>query len=233
MTTNLPARRSALAAMVAAMMMLAANGVFERTTAAADSESTVQASSISVRTVEVREPIPYETIEKPTNDLRVGTSKTTRPGVPGEAVVTYRVTMQNEREIHREVIERKILKSPVPEIVQVGRSSVTVSRGRMPSRGYFAGRRVLTMIATGYDPSPASNGGYSRTSTGLKIGHGVVAVDPRVIPIGTRLYIEGYGYAVAADVGGAIKGNRIDLGHDSSRGARNIGRRVVRVHILD
>jgi 3D (Asp-Asp-Asp) domain-containing protein len=65
-------------------------------------------------------------------------------------------------------------------------------------------------------------------------GYGVVAVDPRFIPLGTRLYIEGYGYAVAADTGGAIKGSRIDLGISSRRdmsAIRNLHR--VRVHILD
>ena len=65
-------------------------------------------------------------------------------------------------------------------------------------------------------------------------GYGVVAVDPRFIPLGTRLYIDGYGYAVAADTGGAIKGNRIDLGIDSKHDARNIrSMKPVRVHILD
>jgi 3D (Asp-Asp-Asp) domain-containing protein len=91
---------------------------------------------------------------------------------------------------------------------------------------------VLSMSATGYTADPAENGGSSRTATGLRIGKGVAAVDPRYIPLGTRLYIEGYGYAIAADTGRAIKGHRIDLGFDSKRDSNRLGRRKVQVHIL-
>lgn len=91
------------------------------------------------------------------------------------------------------------------------------------------------MKATAYDPSPASNGGSrsGRGSTGLRIGHGLAAVDPNYIPLGTRLYIEGYGYAVAGDTGGSVRGARIDLGFDSRAEVNRFGRRTVTVHILD
>jgi 3D (Asp-Asp-Asp) domain-containing protein len=218
---------------MASAAMLAAFGLPWSWSASADSNRPIADDRISIRVVEEREPIACSTVQKHTTELRTGTTKTLRSGVAGLALVTYRVTVVDDRETAREVVSRKVLKEPVAEIVQVGRAQASRARGKLGSRGYYAGRRVVTMIATGYDPSPASNGGTNRTSTGLKVGHGVVAVDPRFIPIGTKLYIEGYGHAVAADVGGAIKGNRIDLGHDSARGARNIGRRVVRVHILD
>ena len=58
-------------------------------------------------------------------------------------------------------------------------------------------------------------------------------MDPRYIPLGTRLYIEGYGHAVAGDTGSAIKGNRIDLGQDTRYSAEKVGRRSVVVHILN
>jgi 3D (Asp-Asp-Asp) domain-containing protein len=60
-----------------------------------------------------------------------------------------------------------------------------------------------------------------------------VAVDPRVIPLGTRLYIDGYGYATAEDIGGAIKGNRIDLFFESNRDCDRWGLRRTKVYILD
>jgi len=92
----------------------------------------------------------------------------------------------------------------------------------------------LWMLGTAYDPGPISCGASADgiTAAGLKAGRGVVAVDPRVIELGSRLYIEGYGPAVAGDVGGAIKGRRIDLGHDTYEEALAFGRRMVRVHIL-
>lgn len=71
------------------------------------------------------------------------------------------------------------------------------------------------------------------TATGMKAQHGVVAVDPSVIPLGTRLYVEGYGNAIAADTGSAIKGNRIDLCFDTLSECNKYGRRTVKVEILD
>lgn len=193
------------------------------------STSSRSESAETVKKIEQREPIPYPTLRRSSSELRNGTSKTVRAGINGEKQIIYRVTYIGDREVRREVVSQKILRKPVPEIVVIGR------RSYVASRGFFSGRKVLTMIATGYDASPASNGGSrsGRSATGLRIGHGIVAVDPRYIPLGTRLYIEGYGYAVAADTGRAIKGNRIDLGHDSRAAAERVGRRKVIVHILD
>ena len=87
--------------------------------------------------------------------------------------------------------------------------------------------------STAYTSDPAENGGYSTTAMGTAIRYGVAAVDPNVIPLGTRLYIEGYGYARAEDTGGAIKGNRIDLVFGSKSQSNNWGRRTVRVTILN
>ena len=101
----------------------------------------------------------------------------------------------------------------------------------LASRGSLAGARVMTMRATGY--GPGDNGGWGNTTaTGMRPGFGIVAVDPRFIRLGTRLYIEHYGYAIAGDTGGAIKGNRIDLGYNTHYEAQAVGRRNVRVLIL-
>jgi 3D (Asp-Asp-Asp) domain-containing protein len=94
---------------------------------------------------------------------------------------------------------------------------------------------IRVMDATAYYPGPECTGKYSyygRTYTGKKADYGLVAVDPRVIPLGTKLYIEGYGYAEAADIGGAIKGNRIDLCFQTYREAKRFGRKKVKVYIF-
>jgi 3D (Asp-Asp-Asp) domain-containing protein len=67
------------------------------------------------------------------------------------------------------------------------------------------------VYATWYTASSAGGGGVTATGTGVY--KGIVAVDPRVIPLGTRMYIPGYGYGTAADTGGSITGNIIDLGY--------------------
>jgi 3D (Asp-Asp-Asp) domain-containing protein len=73
----------------------------------------------------------------------------------------------------------------------------------------------------------------NRTATGKNPEVGMVAVDPRVIPMGSRLYIEGYGYGRAADTGGSIKGNRLDLFMEDRSQCLSWGRRTVKVYLLD
>lgn len=108
-------------------------------------------------------------------------------------------------------------------ILLIGRSGWTSTRGG------WTRNRVLTMEATGYSEAETSG----RTAMGLHTGYGIVAVDPRVIKLGTRVYVEGYGFAIAGDTGGAIKGNRIDLCFNSYAAAMKFGRRKVVVHILE
>lgn len=102
------------------------------------------------------------------------------------------------------------------------------------SRGGSRENRVLTMVATGYDGCYECNKPYygQPSYTGLPLERGIVAVDPQIIPMGTRLYVEGYGEAIAADQGNAIKGNRIDLFFDSHQEALNFGKKTVQVTIL-
>ena len=89
------------------------------------------------------------------------------------------------------------------------------------------------MEATAYAPFVCGGSKSGRTATGVMAGHGIAAVDPRVIRLGTKLYVEGYGFCIAADTGGAIKGARIDLCYDTYRQAIQFGRRAVTVYVLD
>ena len=98
------------------------------------------------------------------------------------------------------------------------------------SRGMAHYSEAMTMEASAYLPS--DGGGSGITASGMVAQRGVVAVDPRVIPLGTRLYIPGYGDAVAGDTGGAIKGHKIDLCMESYNEAMQFGRRSVTVYIL-
>lgn len=109
----------------------------------------------------------------------------------------------------------------------------------------FAYKNSYVMIATAYDLSYASTGklpgqrDYGITASGTKARVGAVAVDPTVIPLGTKLYIEyadgtgGYGYATAEDTGSAIKGYRIDLFFNTYQECMEFGRRRVIVYVLE
>jgi len=91
-----------------------------------------------------------------------------------------------------------------------------------PAAPAAPGGRTITVSSTGYSLP-------GRTATGLPVGWGVVAVDPAVIPLGTRLTIPGYGEAVAADTGSAVRGNAIDLWFPTLAQARAWGRRAVTI----
>lgn len=99
------------------------------------------------------------------------------------------------------------------------------------SRGIPRYRAAYTMHASAYLPS--DGGGSGITATGIPARYGVVAVDPDVIPLGSRLFIPGYGEAIAADTGGAIIGNTIDLCMESYDEAIAFGRRSVEVYVID
>ena len=90
---------------------------------------------------------------------------------------------------------------------------------------------VMSMEATAYLPTDGSGAGI--TATGVRATYGIVAVDPRVIPLGTKVYIPGYGVALAADTGGAIKGYKIDLCMESYNECMRFGRRNVTVYVLE
>ncbi len=229
MTVNASVHARLAAGALAAMGTLVLGSILSDSPAKAESEKAQPAARETVRTLTQRETIPFQTVRRSDPALRANTSLTVQNGKNGEKQVTYRVIFREGAEVRREPIATRVIRKPVPEVIAYGR------RGSLPSRGYFSGRKVIEMVATGYSPCPSENGGNTsgRGASGLKIGYGVVAVDPRFIPLGTRLYIEGYGYAIAGDVGGAIKGNRIDLGHDTREKAKQVGRRTVRVHILD
>ncbi|RPF49615.1 3D (Asp-Asp-Asp) domain-containing protein [Thermodesulfitimonas autotrophica] len=112
---------------------------------------------------------------------------------------------------------------------------VSCTRSELPDRG---ASRVVRVVATGYTAGYESTGkrpgdpGYGITRSGLPAARGACAVDPDVIPLGSVLFVPGYGYAVALDTGGAIKGNRIDLFFPEEREALAWGRRAVQVFIV-
>ena len=89
---------------------------------------------------------------------------------------------------------------------------------------------VMAMEATAYLPTDGNGAGV--TAMGIPATYGVAAVDPGVIPLGSRLYIPGYGEAIAADTGGAIYGYKIDLCMESYEDAMNFGRRTITVYVL-
>jgi 3D (Asp-Asp-Asp) domain-containing protein len=164
-------------------------------------------------------------------DLPRGRIEEIEAGSPGLAEDITRVYYRNGQETLRLDLGSRVLIEPTRRVTRVGTRAVP----DLASRDGTGARNVMNMIATGYDPGPRSCGASADglTATGRVAQRGVCAVDPNVIRLGTRLWIEGYGDAIACDTGGAIKGNRIDLCFDTYDEALAYGRRRVLVYILD
>ncbi|MBX5467086.1 MAG: G5 domain-containing protein [Firmicutes bacterium] len=171
------------------------------------------------------EPIPYPVQHQPDADLASGDSVILQSGANGLLETIKRILLQDGRPIASQVLSVRVADPPRPEIVGYG-TAPAVARGGAPV--VFA--RRIPMVATAYWPNPAWSDGY--TALGWKAQYGVVAVDPRVIPLGSRVFVPGYGFAVAADTGGAIVGNRIDLCFDSESQALAWGVREVNVYVV-
>ncbi len=136
--------------------------------------------------------------------------------------------------VGKSLVEKQAVTRTVPGYRIIGTSEKKRRRMMPRARMKVARGQGAPMMATAYTPGAESCGRYADgyTSQGLQAGYGVVAVDPRVIKLGSSLYVTGYGYAVAADVGGAIKRNRIDLCFDDVDEAMDYGRKKVKVYVL-
>lgn len=123
---------------------------------------------------------------------------------------------------------------PAKETIQAEDQSANENQSESAASSYSG--TTMTMEATAYSSDPADVlGGGTVTATGQNLLENpmAVAVDPSVIPLGTRLYVEGYGEAIASDTGGAIKGNIIDVHFPTNAQCEQWGRRTVQVTILD
>ena len=122
---------------------------------------------------------------------------------------------------------------PDPPIVKKVKEVKAEAVTRTTAPNVSRGSRTMYMVASGYTAAAEENWPYAGSPSyiGLPLARGIVAVDPNVIPMGSKLYIEGYGTAIAADQGGAINGNRIDLFFDSKYEALNWGLKTVKVTV--
>jgi 3D (Asp-Asp-Asp) domain-containing protein len=193
--------------------------------------------------------IPYREIRRGNPSLDQGETRILQRGVTGLREDTVEVTMENGIEVSAKVLHSEVIRVRQDSVVEYGENTYLSRSGRTLN---FT--RVFQMAATSYcagteeSGCPTKNGrsvctGKNNdgiTASGLRAiaGSGrentphMVAVDPRVIPLGSRLFIDGYGFAVAVDTGSAIKGNRIDLLLGSHDAARRFGRKRLRVYLL-
>ena len=168
--------------------------------------------------------VPFGTQVINDAEMAFGAKKVEKEGVKGKDLVTYENITRPGREQKIELDRRRIAE-PVNEIVRQG-----VAQSILTPDGYVKYKKKIYGEATAYTWGGGATG---HTSIGLWPKRGIVAVDPRVIPYYTKLYIPGYGMAIAGDTGGAIVGTRIDLFMDSLHECYQWGRRGVEIYILE
>ena len=184
-------------------------------TAKVSDDTSIVVQRVRIEKEKVKEKTNFKSVEEEDPNMNKGTSEITQEGEQGEDLVTYQVTYTSDMETGRKEIDRETIKEPVDEIVHVGIRETIDG---------FAYTRKETFQATAY-----SGGG--RTASGTRARVGEIAVDPRVIPLGTTVYIEGFGLRTAEDTGGAIKGHIIDIYMGSTSECRQWGRRNVTVYL--
>lgn len=163
-----------------------------------------------------QEPIAFESQVLPNADMLIDTQQLAQDGENGVLQKRIRVRYEDGQEVSRQVEDQTLVRAPRPRLTYYG-TKIVVQTIQTPDgpREYW---RHFRALATSYSAStagvPKSNPNYGRTALGWPMRKGIVAVDPKLIPFLTEMYVPGYGVGVAADTGGAIIGRHVDLGYD-------------------
>lgn len=174
----------------------------------------------------------FAVVKKKDSSLPIGKERVLQEGEGGKVAKTFEVVKENGVEVSRNVTKEVTLKESTDQIVVVGTKQPAKAAG--PSNNEMVTASEFYVEATAYSPfcegcEGVSAGGYNyRANPNMAL----IAVDPRIIPLGTKVWVEGYGYAIAGDTGGAIKGNRIDVLLPTEAAANEWGRKRVKIRIL-
>lgn len=196
-----------------------------------EADAPVQEIETSYETVQWTE--DFETEYRADNSMYEGNSYVAQEGKNGVRTVKYVIKKVDGQIISKDIESSEITEAPVKKVVVYGTKQQTVTaKGKA-----IAYTKVHSSFkATAY--TACDKWGHS-TASGMYAQVGVIAVDPSVIPMGTKVYIEGingagdYGYAIAGDTGGAIKGNIIDLYKNSDSECNAWGVKYVNIYVLE
>ncbi len=215
-------------------------------------DSLANSDTIELVSISHTEEVMTEAIQRgvdyvDSHDLLVGQEQVIDEGWDGIKEIEYKVTYQDGNEAARKIINETVMREAKNKVIARGTgtkkpalekkkdvSQVIDNSGTIDGYRY---KKKITMTATAYSTAPSENGGYTVSAMGNPLGYGIAAVDPNIIPLGSKVYVTSpdgswsYGVASAEDTGGAIKGNKIDLCYDSNTSA--FGRRSCVVYILE
>lgn len=178
----------------------------------------------------VEEPIPFTEVRQEDSSLPKGTEKVIQEGIEGKRKKVFAVIKEDGNEVSRNLQKEELVQEEKNRIVAVGKKeekSILDDAEGVVTNEFF-------VQATAYSPycggcQGVSAGGYNyKENPNMKL----IAVDPRIIPLGTKVWVEGYGYAVGGDTGGAIKGYRIDVLMPTESQVDAWGRKQVKIKVL-
>jgi len=197
-------------------------------------KSNVTVTRIEKVTDVVEEPIAFNVVEKKDDNIEKGVQKVINSGKEGKQEKHYEVTIENGQEVTRKLLKTETVQKSEDRVVALGTKVVQTST-TVASRGNDSVSKEFYVNSTAYTANCNGCSGTTATGVNLKANPNakVIAVDPNVIPLGTKVYVEGYGYAVAADTGSAIKGNKIDVFLSSKSAAYRWGSKRVKIKILE
>ena len=216
----------------------------------------VEVTDVMVKIEKESKVVDFETEIVKDSEMKKGTTSVSVEGKNGENELVYEVTYHNGKQVGKKVIEENVITNPVNKVVKEGtKEEIKVEEVKEVKKEEEPKiieepvkeetTKEVEQVKETSESSEVSNLGThmvvestsycqgSVTATGTQARWGVIAVDPNVIPFGTKVYIPQFDKVfIAEDTGGAIKGNKIDIFMENSDDAINWGRRNIDIYIL-
>lgn len=204
----------------------------------------VEVIDVTEEVVKETKSVPYEITVIEDNNLLKGETKVEEEGKTGENELVYKIVYHNGKQVEKTFLEEVVSSEPTNKVVKKGTKieeiQVASSRGESTrqntkytstvgskSSNQSANGKRMSVVATAYT-------GHGITSTGTTPKWGTIAVDPSIIPYGTKVYIPQFNKTfIAEDCGGAIKGNKIDIYMNNEDSVYNWGRKTIDIYILN
>ncbi len=202
----------------------------------------IEVINVTEEIIKESKEVPFDVTVVEDNDLLKGETKVEEEGQTGKNELVYKITYHNGKAVEKTFLEEIVSTEPVNKVVKKGTKveevKVASSRGESTRRPVSANNtnsnstssssrgKHISVVATAYT-------GHGITATGTKPKWGTIAVDPSIIPYGTKVYIPQFNKTfIAEDCGGAIKGNKIDIYMNDETSVRNWGRKTIDIYIV-
>ncbi len=187
----------------------------------------IEVKQVEKKTIIETEEIPYDTVVKKDKSLLKGETRVSQKGKKGVKELVYEVVYEDGQPISKILLEENIVTKAKNKIIKKGTKEKEKTESKKKSTSKNSLGKKITVSATAYS-------GDGITATGTVPRWGTIAVDPTIIPYGTKVYIPQFNeYFIAEDCGGGIKGNKIDIFMNSESQCDNWGKRSIDIYIVE